>query len=338
MRLKRAALCTNLVLLGSQVLTGASMYDKIHRFDLKLQAGESYAVAWQGLADALAGDPRDFDSRPGNFRASPVPPIRAGTTTKADAFAESGPNKRDASADAEASFQANANGTGFHRLKGQSDVGDNVVAVSDARTSLALRKFVGTPGTASFRWKGEWMIDSFQRGRETDPVSFSAIDLDTGLTIEDELFDLVVSLGQGQASWMNGMVSVNATAGSLDIVMDSPHLTSGRGRLSAQFANGKLTASNDSGVFDGLLPAIGGAANFAFPLGDSEGFLNFDFTLAPPNSKGFDMTLTASAEARVEERAPEPSAILLLGSGLVGLMIWSRRKKCRRRVSLVQGA
>ncbi len=301
-----------------------SFYDKTHTWNMPLMPGESLAVFWDGFAQAIASKPNTEVKNRVTTPLLPVPPAQSNST--GPQFAVAG----GAGALANSSFTANANGTGSHTLSGFADLGTGQSALSRATSKIALRKFAFN-AQGLFQWRGNWVIDVLRSGQETDPIFFSVVDLDTGDIIESELFSFVVDLhGPGSASWLDGVVEVDGMAGSLSIEMESPFITTGTGSLSLDFANGLITTSDDTGIFDGLLPGVGAPSNFSFNLGGTDGFVDIGYDFGPENINGYDIMVDLSAEAIVQEAVPEPSTIALLGIGLAGLAgaeVRRRRKK-----------
>ena len=309
----------------------ASMYDKEHTWDLQLNSNETFAIAWQGFVGATADS---VSNTVGPVTIGPVigAPIINSITTGL-LTGEFG-----AIAKATASVTALANGTGSHSLTGCACVNNGVIAVSSGSTAVALRR-ITIDGQGRMRWKGDWIIDVIKdSGRETDPVIFTVTNLDTGEIVTTELFSFEVDLdAPGTASWQNGIVQLDGIEGSLSVRMDSPFITSGTGNLLAEFSNGIITSSNDSGIFDGLLPSVGSPANFSFNLGGADGFVDIDFDFGSENTNGYEFNTEFIAEAQVLERGettPEPSAILgLLTMG--GIALGASKKKQSQRTLLI---
>ena len=173
-----------------------------------------------------------------------------------------------------------------------------------------------------------------------DPVSISAIDLDNGDLIEAELISVLFELPITAFAEMdqNGILQVDAPdgAGSISISIDSPIVTSGLGSLNISFLDGFVTASDDTGIFDGLLPGIGSSSMFTIDFGPD--VFTIDFDLGRDSVNGFDYTFSFGNGAEVE-LAPGPATWTLLVAGLVG--VWLRRSDRQRDVcsiaDLVQG-
>lgn len=305
------AACSLFVVLSPHRASALSKYDKTHTWDLRLKGAEGYGVAWQGLASALAGDPRVLDRNLVN--QPPVPAPAANTTGQRNA------NSGGASADAIAFYTANANGTGSHTMRGKADLGTGNVAISQASSIVSLRK-TAPDAKGNLMWKGDWAIDTISStARETDPVHFSVRDLDTDLLLTSDLFSFIVNLSdEGGASWKDGTVTVDGLAGNVLIEMDSPFITTGVGRLYAEFANGLISVSEDSGVFDGLLPGLGAASSFSFGLGGSEG-INIGFDFGDENLLGYSFNVDFGVEARVAEMPEQTTTAGMLGLGLTAL-------------------
>ena len=325
-RLFWSTCCSLLLALAPNGANALSKYDKTHTWDLRLNGPDSYGVTWQGQATALAANPTTIASNLVNQAPRPAP---TANTTGLQSVAAGG-----ASADAIAFYTANANGTGSHTLRGQANLGTGTAAVSSARSTIGLRK-TAPDAKGHIIWKGDWLIDTLYSGRETDPLAISVIDLDLGSEINSDLFSFDVDLlGMGMAAWQNGIVKVDGQAGHISIMMDSPYITTGTGRIDLTFAGGVVTASDDSGVFDGLLPAVGSASTFSFALGDANGIdIGFDFGDA--NVAGYSINLDIGVEAQVAE-VPEAGTHALMALGLaVGLVAVRQRRRERGHMPVV---
>lgn len=294
-----------------------SKYDKTHTWDLRLKGAEGYGVTWQGQATALAANPTTIATHLVNQPPRPAP---TANTTGLQSVAAGG-----ASADAIAFYTANANGTGSHTLRGKADLGTGSAAVSSARSTIGLRK-TAPDAKGHIIWKGDWLIDTLSRGRETDPLAMSVINLDLGSEITSDLFSFEVDLREmGMAAWQNGIVKVDGQAGHISILMDSPYITTGTGRIDLRFEGGVVTASDDSGVFDGLLPMVGAASTFSFALGDANGIdIGFDF--GDTNVAGYSVNLNIGVEAQVAE-VPEVGTHALMALGLAAGLVALRQRR-----------
>lgn len=155
-----------------------------------------------------------------------------------------------------------------------------------------------------------------------DPLSISAIDLDTNDVIESELISVVFELPI--MSFMeidgSGVLHVDSPegAGTISIKIDSPLITSGQGNLFVSFSDGSIITSEDSGVFDSLAPAVGTPSSFMIDLG-SDAF-TVDFDLGRDSNNGFDYTFSFGNGASVN-LVPGPISFLGLGTAFA----YSRR-------------
>jgi hypothetical protein len=302
----------------------ATPWEIRHNFNLQLNGNGVYQVRWEDGGRASAegrSDPLVTDTY-GDFTRGPAQaPVNWGPDT---ATAVSGATSAGANSDSE----ANANGTGFHKVGGQTTLGNPMGIL--ASSSAYSRLFLNT-GTRNARgritWSPFWYADAIGQGR--DPIDFSWLDLDDGSTLTDQLWSLDFDLGENtQASWSNGDVSFSGSAGGLEIVMDSPYITSGTGTLRLRFDNGLVTESYTSGVFTGLLPAVGASSSpIAFHFGDVNGDVNIDFDFGGENTNGYNVAAEFGASGSFSEAAPEPTTAVLLGAGLLALGAFRRLRR-----------
>lgn len=121
--------------------------------------------------------------------------------------------------------------------------------------------------------------DSVSGGFQLDPISFVVEDLQTAGVVEGTLLsvsvDLAVDHAPGRFRWEYDWVDINGEEnGRFEIDMTSPYLAS-PGYLELEFDGAEVTVSNDSGVFEGVLPAVGTLLPLGFAL-PSEQVLQYD--------------------------------------------------------------
>jgi len=116
----------------------------------------------------------------------------------------------------------------------------------------------------------------------TDPIDFVATNLDTGDVIEATLLTYSLdSIGDGMVSWDLGVFETDRQ--DLEFVMTIPGayvLPGESGEMHLKIEHGMVTVSDDTGVFDGMLPAVGSAVPLVFPL-PNDIVLNYDLGLDP---------------------------------------------------------
>lgn len=308
-RLLCATACA-LTLAGSAF---ATPWEIRHNYNLQLATNGVYQVRWEdgGRASAEGKAAPLVTNTYGDFTRGPnQAPQNWGPDSAA---AVSGAT----SAEAHSDMQANAGGTGFHLVGGQTTLANGVLAASSAYSRLFLN--VGTRNRQGrITWSPIWYADAIGQG--LDPIDFSWIDLDDGSTLLDQLWRLEFYLGDNtQASWNNGDVSFSGSSGGLDVVMDSPYITSGTGTLHLRFDGGVVTESAATGVFAGLLPDVGdGSSAIAFHVGDENGAIDIDFDYGGSSVTGYGFSAGFGSSGSFTE-TPEPAAAALLGAGLLAL-------------------
>ncbi|MFN9591923.1 MAG: PEP-CTERM sorting domain-containing protein, partial [Pirellulaceae bacterium] len=119
---------------------------------------------------------------------------------------------------------------------------------------------------------------------------------------------------------LSGLFSMDIEEGYFSIDLSSPYTTQ-QGSLYIGVDGGLVTTSTDSGMFDGLLPALGTPGNFGFLL--PYFVLDYDFG----NFNGHDLEIVASFSGSGAALAgvPEPGTILVVSSGMLGMMLRRRR-------------
>jgi hypothetical protein len=168
---------------------------------------------------------------------------------------------------------------------------------------------------------GVWQ--NWRYGR--DPINFSILDTVTGDLLEETLLDITYDIrGDGSFDWesLSGIFSMNVQEASFTIDISSPYTTQ-QGTVQLVVSGGVVTTSVDTGMFDGLFPAIGtpGSFNVLLPYFT----LNYDFG----NFNGHDLDIVArfSGSGAALAGVPEPGTILVVSSGMLGMMLRRRRSK-----------
>ncbi len=119
-------------------------------------------------------------------------------------------------------------------------------------------------------------------GTITDPIHIVANNLDTGVSVEASLlaFEMIAD-SVGTLSWDAGVFQTDHQ--ELDFIMDIPssHVAPGEsGSIHLRIEQGMVTISDDTGIFDGMLPPAGVGVPLAFPF-PNDFDLNYNMNLDP---------------------------------------------------------
>jgi hypothetical protein len=342
-----AAACTRA---GAQPFPAAARgeYQVQHGFNIRVQQkpGAVYLTNWDYRVYALERDRVigvASDRAQGTRTYAPGPVVGGGVLSDS---VKVGPFAPVPIGWAEAAFTASvANGrlTGDTTAKGRADIVDRDVGRKAVSESFSKVKFrTGTAdANGKITWNPRWRVGSTSRGnaraRGRDPITVEALDLDTGVMVSTVLWDASYLIdGNGVMDWGDGRISFEAdefAAGEFAVLMDSPYLTSGVGGMSFAFEGGVLTASDDWGVFDGLLPAVGAAPTFVVPFGDADGAIDLDFDLASGfvpklrNVNGYELGVAIENGGEAEASAiPSPASVSLVAGGLL-IAVAPRRRR-----------
>jgi len=131
-----------------------------------------------------------------------------------------------------------------------------------------------------------------------DPIHFTATNTITGQVIQSSLLDFEIqSDAEGTIDWSGGIFQTDLP--ELDFVIDIPplHVAPGQsGRIELRISGGAVQVANDSGRFNGMLPAVGTAVPLVFPLpGDFD--LDYDLALDPAFPWNVDVDLSGGGGA-----------------------------------------
>jgi len=317
----------------------AQAYDEEHPFTLRLtiRPGENYRGKWSyylyaseyhKTAAGVVCDPA-----PSTLSATVLLPPGGGTDTKTTAVLPCAP---DAQANARYTLGLDAMGhpTGSVHVWGHALLApppppvQRAFARSYSSLSVQARTF---DARGRIKWRPHWytaaVVRANSRTQSRDPISISALDLDTGLVTEADLWDSFIDLiGGGESRWDDGLLTIDAMDGEFYVTMDSPFLTSGRGVMRMKFAGGLVTESIDDGIWDGLLPAVGDpSTGISLQLGDAEGAFDLDFDLGDTSVLGYEMTAGLSNEGQAaDEIIPAPGGVVLLA--VAGVLTPRRRR------------
>ncbi len=149
------------------------------------------------------------------------------------------------------------------------------------------------------QWNSNIMSDIIGGGASAnniavrDPVHFVAENLDTGDVVEASLFDYFIDAEEGGiVQWTGDVFETDAP--ELEFVLDMPSafVAPGQaGSITLIISNGIVVFSDDTGVFDGLLPPDGTAVPISFPLPNT---IDLDYNLGLDDDHLWDVTVDLS--------------------------------------------
>ena len=256
-------------------------YEIEHPYRIELKDDEEIRAAWRYHVRATAwsrGAARDHERRRGT--EGPFQDLFGALAFGEDAIALSGTL---AFADAKAEMTFSSTAGGKHRVSGDAVIlGQGRFARSYAQSTSAFN--VGKTRNGRIRWSPRWKTDTIRGGRTVsrDPIDLTLRDLDSGVELSDRFLEIHFdSSSGGEGSWEDGQISIRGVDGEFWVNMDSPYLTTPGGSMYMKFdAAGRVTESEDSGLFDGYLPAVGELAVLNNQFGDADGGFDvgFDFS------------------------------------------------------------
>jgi hypothetical protein len=155
-----------------------------------------------------------------------------------------------------------------------------------------------------------------------DPVIARILDADGGVLLEELFFDMAFNVERwdlpAEVGWSDDtLIYSNIIDGRLWITSDNAYVDpSCRGTALLEIRDGLITQSEDTGIFDGLLPTVGSPGTFSIPF-PSEIVLNYEL----PNLGSFvEFDLGHGL-------APEPATLGLLALGGLGALLRRRKSK-----------
>jgi hypothetical protein len=168
-------------------------------------------------------------------------------------------------------------------------------------------------------------ITNYNLRKLWDPISFDVQDLQTGQVLSGTLLDIQGSLtGIGSMLWdaATGEFTVKTTD-SFVFTIDIPGIyTAESGKLNLQINQGIVTTSEDSGIFDGILPAVGSPGNFTTTLGG----ITLNYNLGDFGGHELDVNLGfEGAGEATAQLVPLPHSLSLLIMGFLRLAAWRHR-------------
>ena len=312
--------------LASAMPGPASAVTVTHNFEIttRLLPGQVFREqwAWNVHADAHSSPPSCNSTPPNDSGRTGffVPPLVDSRPVSADC-----PR---AHADATASLNAVSAAQNFHTVTANAAVSGPGYASAFGQATSHLAFQAGTQArNGTVEWRPGWTIhamsiNSVQRVG-IDPLDIAFLNLDTGETQSSRLWDSRITLnGMGSSTWQDGRIVLDGIDGEFFVALESPFITSGTGSMRLLFENGFVTLSEDSGIFDGLLPTIGELSQMDFAFGNAAGNISIDFNFGADNNSGFVMSGATSSEASERAAIPEPaSGWMAILAALIGLAV-----------------
>ena len=231
-------------------------------------------------------------------------------------------------ADATASLNAVSAAQNSHTVTANAAVSGPGYASAYGRATSRLGFQAGTQArNGRVGWQPGWTFDRISANSVQrvgiDPLDIAFLNLDTGEMQSSRLWDSRITLnGMGSSTWQDGRIVLDGIDGEFFVALESPFITSGTGSMRLLFENGFVTLSEDSGIFDGLLPTIGELSQMDFAFGNAAGNISIDFNFGADNNNGFVMSGASSSEASESAAIPEPaSGWLAILAALIGLAV-----------------
>lgn len=272
--------------------------------------------AGAGNRDRLVRTAKGFEIRNGNAAMTPgtVPITNAGIN--AVYTATSGPTQTVCTANSRINIPAFA---------GKSVAG---TIVSDGSVKLGPQypahgwAFSYTDVTARSGWRNKdgtirWGPESVTMvaGKMYDPIMFRIFDDQETLLDEGMLFWSVAEVGPlGSFLWGSNQLHLQVPD-SMHFEIDIPgSYTAQSGRIAFTVEDGKIATAEDSGLFDGLLPAVGTSTDDLLISMPNDFTLDYHIPMAEDDRLSLDLEFS-NAGSRFEA-VPEPTTLLALGLAL----------------------
>ena len=206
----------------------------------------------------------------------------------------------------------NASGTASAQKRGE-------VACAGSYAGVTARQRIRLPFGLVI-WGPRFALDFVSGGGcaiRKDPIKFTVTDPDTGSILSSGQFLDITSTGDGSVNWGENSLDFAISDGTFSIDLNSPFIPDNqRGTLSLKVQGGIITDSQDSGIFDGYLPAIGSSGTFSVSGSNFKPDLTFDYNLGD-FGKDVDLEITADGGAIP---VPESSTMNPLSLGVLGLI------------------
>jgi len=306
--------------------------------------GYSDDIQWSPTAQSpgfSSGKPdwQDSTGRLWNLGASnPVPILTNQTSVGSGSFFDSHTLSASAgagSATAMASLQVNPYSpgsalTGTLRTTGsaEADPGQpDALAYDFASSNLTVRGLTADWASGHIRWTPSisdpayfiWPLPRVRR----DPINVRILAADDTVLLEETLLDVTIGLteplaGQeGSYSWTGDVLAfTNALEGEFSVQADSSYIAAeDRGTALLVIHGGLVTFSEDTGVFDGLLPSVGTSGTFSVTFAN---LIEFDYVFS---ELGPTMEIDLG-----QGGLPDPATLSLLALGGLGLLARRRRR------------
>ena len=306
--------------------------------------GYSDDIRWNPTAQSpgFSSDKPDWQDSRGRLwnlgTSNPVPILRNQTSVDSGSFFDSHTLSASAgagSATAVASLQVNSYSpgnalTGTLRTTGGA-VADpsqpDAVACDFASSSLTLRGLTADWRSGHIRWTPSisdpvYAYDWYKSWRKRDPINVRIFDANDTVLLEETLLDVTIGLSEplpgeeGTYSWTSDILAfTNALEGKFSVQANSSYIEAeDRGTAHLVIHGGLVTVSEDTGVFDGLLPSVGASGTFSVPFAN---LIEFDYVFS---ELGPTMEIDLG-----QGGLPEPATLSLLAVG--GAALVARRKK-----------